>query len=78
MRPRRHAARHPEHIGAGRYWGAELVLSAKRKDPGKPKKKATDVDAANSDVGRALRSVYEKAVGETIPPEMLDLLGKLK
>jgi hypothetical protein len=29
------------------------------------------------DVGDALRSVYERAVAEDIPPEMLDLLGKL-
>ncbi|HEV2568526.1 MAG TPA: NepR family anti-sigma factor [Sphingomonas sp.] len=29
-------------------------------------------------VGDALRSVYEKAVEEDIPQEMLDLLGKLK
>lgn len=28
-------------------------------------------------MGAALRSVYEKTVEETIPPEMLDLLGKL-
>lgn len=53
-------------------------MSAKRKEPGKPTKEASDVDAANSDVGKALRSVYEKAVEEQIPPEMLDLLGKLK
>ena len=29
-------------------------------------------------VGNALRSVYEKAVEEDIPQEMLDLLGKLQ
>jgi hypothetical protein len=28
-------------------------------------------------MGAALRSVYQKTVNETIPPEMLDLLGKL-
>lgn len=28
-------------------------------------------------VGEALRSVYEETVQENIPPEMLDLLGKL-
>lgn len=31
----------------------------------------------SGDVGDALRSVYERAVAEDIPPEMLDLLGKL-
>ena len=29
------------------------------------------------EVGHALRSAYELAVSEKIPPEMLDLLGKL-
>ena len=29
------------------------------------------------EVGNALRSAYEQAVNEDIPPEMLDLLGKL-
>ncbi len=30
-----------------------------------------------SAVGDALRSVYDRTVAEDIPPEMLDLLGKL-
>lgn len=29
------------------------------------------------ELGQALRSVYDKALNEAIPPEMLDLLGKL-
>jgi hypothetical protein len=29
------------------------------------------------DIGRALRGAYHEVVEETIPPEMLDLLGKL-
>ena len=29
------------------------------------------------DVGNALRSAYDRVVDEDIPPEMLDLLGKL-
>lgn len=33
--------------------------------------------AGNSEVGTALRSVYQRTVDEEIPPEMLDLLGKL-
>jgi len=28
-------------------------------------------------VGEALRSAYQEAVEEAVPPEMLDLLGKL-
>lgn len=31
----------------------------------------------SGDVGSALRSVYQRTVDEQIPPEMLDLLGKL-
>jgi hypothetical protein len=31
----------------------------------------------NSEIGQALRQAYRDAVDETIPPEMLDLLGKL-
>lgn len=30
-----------------------------------------------NEVGDALRSAYQRMVGEDIPPEMLDLLGKL-
>ena len=33
--------------------------------------------ADSPEVGQALRSIYDRTVGETIPPEMLDLLGKL-
>lgn len=29
------------------------------------------------DIGHALRSIYQKTVDESVPPEMLDLLGKL-
>lgn len=29
------------------------------------------------EVGEALKSVYQRTVNEDIPPEMLDLLGKL-
>ena len=58
-------------------WGVVLVPNAKRKverKAAKPKQGA----APDSSVGHALRSVYEKAVQEEIPQEMLDLLGKLK
>lgn len=37
------------------------------------KKKA----ASNGEFGTALRSVYQRTIDEDIPPEMLDLLGKL-
>lgn len=29
------------------------------------------------EVGQALRSIYQRTIDESIPPEMLDLLGKL-
>jgi hypothetical protein len=32
---------------------------------------------SNNEIGQALRQAYCDAVDETIPPEMLDLLGKL-
>jgi hypothetical protein len=31
----------------------------------------------NAEIGQALRQAYRDAVDESIPPEMLDLLGKL-
>jgi len=33
--------------------------------------------APSGEIGNALRSVYDGALNEDIPPEMLDLLGKL-
>ena len=33
--------------------------------------------APSGEIGSALRSVYDGALAEDIPPEMLDLLGKL-
>lgn len=39
----------------------------------KPKKRRPE----SPEVGSALRTVYQRTVEEDIPPEMLDLLGKL-
>ena len=39
--------------------------------------RAAKVQSKDRDMGAALRSVYQKTVDETVPPEMLDLLGKL-
>jgi hypothetical protein len=33
--------------------------------------------AGGSDVGSALRSAYQRTIDEQIPPDLLDLLGKL-
>jgi hypothetical protein len=43
----------------------------KRPPPSGPKR------PSGGEVGKALRSVYDDALKEDIPPEMLDLLGKL-
>ncbi len=32
---------------------------------------------SNSEIGQALRQAYRDAVDETVPPEFLDLLGRL-
>lgn len=42
-------------------------------EPRQPRKKK----GQPGEVGDALRSVYQRAIDEDIPPEMLDLLGKL-
>ncbi len=39
----------------------------------KPKKKRAD----SPEVGNALRSIYQRTIDEDIPPDLLDLLGKL-
>ena len=38
---------------------------------------AAKVHNKDRDMGSALRTVYQKTVEESIPAEMLDLLGKL-
>ncbi|WP_353203183.1 hypothetical protein [Sphingomonas sp.] len=37
----------------------------------------TKAQGKDRDMGAALRTVYQRTVEEAIPPEMLDLLGKL-
>ena len=39
----------------------------------KPRKKRGEAP----EIGKALKTVYQRTVEEDIPPEMLDLLGKL-
>jgi hypothetical protein len=55
-----------------------LVLSAQRKDPGSAGAKSAKAESTEKNVGDALRQVYQDAVREDVPPEMLDLLSKLK
>jgi hypothetical protein len=42
-------------------------------DEVRPRKKK----GQSAEYGDALRTVYQRAIDEAIPPEMLDLLGKL-
>lgn len=41
------------------------------------KPKAASTSKSPNDVGRALRSVYDATLGERVPADFLDLLGKL-
>lgn len=56
---------------ADREAGAASDSQSARKSP--PKKKGS----GNSELGGALRSIYQRTVDERIPPDLLDLLGKL-
>lgn len=68
--------------------GGDLVSGMEKKGsrgaqevaPGSPSTSSASAASARSDgrdVGRALRTVYDRALEESIPKEMLDLLGKL-
>jgi len=54
--------------------------NAKLAVPDRTKKRQSDRNARKPEpqIGRALRSVYDNTVGEDIPAEMLELLGKLR
>ncbi|MBB5686056.1 hypothetical protein [Sphingobium boeckii] len=41
------------------------------------KKPSSRPSEKDSDVGTALRNIYQRTIDETVPQEMLDLLGKL-
>ena len=57
------------------------ALSLEQKPPGKAparkKRPAADDADREQQMGRALRSVYDEAVQEPVPDDLLDLLGKL-
>ncbi len=44
---------------------------------GKDKQPSKRKSAGSAEVGNALRTVYQRTVNEDIPPDLLDLLGKL-
>ena len=51
-------------------------MTSDKKGPGGAKPQRRPRSASKS-VGEALKSVYDRTLHEDIPPEMLDLLGKL-
>jgi len=69
-----------EHAGHPPAALRGTTLPSDRESSNEPKRKAaesTKQDGKGKDMGAALRSVYQKAVSEAIPDEMLDLLNKL-
>jgi hypothetical protein len=74
------AACRDEKIRSGRGVQGESALSSeKTQKPDMTSKAAAGkkVHSKDQDMGTALRTVFQKTVDEGIPPEMLDLLGKL-
>ena len=57
--------------GGGPETGAPSQAKTQQKP--QPKKKGP----SDADVGGALRSIYQRTIDERIPPDLLDLLGKL-
>lgn len=52
------------------------MVKDQNKDAAAKKRPAAD-SVQDRQVGSALRSVYQKAVDEPVPDDLLDLLGKL-
>ena len=66
----------PSHPGIDNARGI-TSLGQPPTDRAKTGTKPAKVQSKDRDMGAALRSIYEKTVDETVPAEMLDLLGKL-
>jgi hypothetical protein len=52
---------------------SDTTVHGETPEPPKARKKR----GSSPEVGHALRAAYQQAISEDIPPEMLDLLGKL-
>lgn len=52
------------------------ALTSEKNVPDKPQQGAA-AQSKNRDMGAALRSVYQKTVEESVPDDLLSLLGKL-
>ncbi len=61
-----------------RHWGDER-LSAKKGSDGNAGggQKKPPRQGRSSDLGRALRTVYDDTLRESVPDDFMDLLGKL-
>lgn len=57
---------------------AEGKMSKKPPADERPSLDRTRIRTSEHDIGDALRAAYDSAVNEEIPPEMLDLLSKLR
>jgi len=53
------------------------VISLTKSKGGKPTERRKRKRPPASDIGTSLRLAYERTLAEDVPPEMLDLLGKL-
>ena len=71
--------RMPGVVRTERMGKLDLALSKEgtRAKPAVATRNAKSSRKGNKEVGQALRSVYDQTVDEDVPPEMLDLLGKL-
>jgi len=63
-------------------WGTDQLAADENKLAETPVKRLTrkshsDAGAQDGAVGKALRSAYQQTVGEAVPADLLDLLGKL-
>ena len=68
-------ARGDERLSAKRR-SQEGGHSGRARDPATPDRKSRK--ARSADLGRALRSIYDDTLRETVPDDFLDLIGKLR
>lgn len=71
-----------ERLSEGRKSDSRRVAgnresSETKRNAGRPGKAERARKHAAGDLGRALRSVYDRALREEVPPDFLDLLGRL-
>ena len=61
----------------GRRSNSDHQTDAGEADMPRPGPRAKKKRADTPEVGQALRSIYQRTIDEDIPPDLLDLLGKL-